>query len=206
MTTDRAAKLIIILGFNGTGKTTLVKKLVKNEMNKPTGRGLIVTPDDIEWNFLPDVNQRLNHHIKDYVKFRKIIYQPGALNWIAAYFRNGLLIFDDCRAYLGATTDQELHNLLIRRRQKSIDIIAVGHGFSEVPPKFFTFASEIILFKTMDAIKRRQNVIRNYTEMEAAQIRVNEAAQTNPYYFEVIPQIWTSKPKPTNPKHLQKHN
>ena len=41
----------------------------------------------------------------------------------------------------------------------------------------------------MDAIKRRQNVIRNYTEMEAAQIRVNEAAQTNPYYFEVIPQI-----------------
>ena len=189
MEKQRAAKLIIILGFNGTGKTTLVKDIVKNEMQKPTGRGLIVTPDDIEWNTIPDVNERLNHHIKESVKFRKIIYQPGALDWIAKYFRNGLLIFDDCRAYLGATTDQELHNLLIRRRQKSIDIIAVGHGFSEVPPKFFTFASEIILFKTMDSIQRRKNVIRNYDEMAAAQIRVNQAAQTNPYYKEVIPQI-----------------
>lgn len=189
MEQERAAKLIIILGFNGTGKTTITKQLVANEMKKPSGRGLVVTPDDIEWQTLPDVNTRLNHHIKEYVKFRKIIYQPGVLNWIAEYFRNGLLIFDDCRAYLGATTDQELHNLLIRRRQKSIDIIAVGHGFSEVPPKFFTFASEIILFKTMDNIQRRKDVIRNFEEMKAAQSRINEKAQTNPHYFEVIPQI-----------------
>lgn len=184
----RAAKLIIVLGFNGTGKTTLVKKLVKNEMQKPDGRGLIVTPDDIEWNFLPDVNTRLNHHIETYVKFRKLIYQPGALNWLSTYFRNGLLIFDDCRAYLPANTEMDLHNLLIRRRQKAIDIIAVGHGFTEVPPKFFTFASEIILFKTMDNIKKRENVLKDFAKMEEAQARINLKAQTNPHYFEVIPQ------------------
>ena len=184
----RATKCIIILGYNGTGKTTLVKKLIINELKKRESHILIVTPDDIEFLNIPYVHPKFNQRIEWYSGARKIIYTDGLLSTIADYFKNGLLIFDDCRAYFGAALEQDLHNILIRRRQKMIDIIAVGHGFTEVPPKFFTFASHIILFKTIDNIDRRKNVLKDFEAMKAAQKRINERAIKDPHYFEIIAQ------------------
>lgn len=186
-TQERATKLSIILGYNGTGKTTLVKKIVLNEI-KHRRRVLIVTPDDIEWNTIEMVHPRFPDRIRDYVLARKIIYNKGVLPIISDNFRNGLLIFDDCRAYFDASLDSDLHELLIRRRQKMIDIIAVGHGFTEVPPKMFTFASEIVLFKTMDNIERRKNVLKDYEAMKQHQADVNQRAEINPHYFKIIKQ------------------
>lgn len=182
----RIAKCIVILGYNGTGKTTLVKKMITNELKKDKARILVVTADDIEFPTIPMVHPKFPWRVGSYVGVRKIIYQDGLLEIIQKNFRNGLLIFDDCRAYLGPTVEIDLHNLLIRRRQKEIDIVAVGHGFTEVPPKFFTFASEYILFKTVDNIYRRKNVIRNFDIMKEAQERVNSKAEGDPHYYEII--------------------
>ena len=46
---ERAAKLVILLGTNGTGKTTMLR----NILQKSGQRALIVTPDDVEWTDLP---------------------------------------------------------------------------------------------------------------------------------------------------------
>lgn len=185
---ERAARLILVIGYNGTGKTTIVKRLVINELKKTGGRALIITPDDMEWSNLPLVNPRFPNRIASYVKARRIIFEPGTLEYVAKNVNRQLVIFDDCRAYLGAATEQDLHNLLIRRRQKEIDMIAVGHGFTEIPPKFFTFASDIILFRTMDNIERRKDVLKDFLTMQAAQTRINAEAQKNPHYFEWIKQ------------------
>jgi len=185
---ERPTKCTIILGYNGTGKTTLTKKIVLNEL-KHQRRILIVTPDDIEWQSIEMVHPRFPERIKNYVGARKIIYTKGILPIIADNFRNGLLVFDDCRAYFTATMDADLHELMIRRRQKMIDIIAVGHGFTEVPPKFFTFASEIILFRTIDNIERRKNVLRNFEQMKQAQGEINAIAETkNPHFYKILKQ------------------
>ena len=186
MTEPRTPKQIIVLGTNGTGKTTLVKKLVINEMKKKDSHVLVTVPDDMEWPTLSYVHPKFPHRIENYVGARKIIYEPGLLDIIRERFRNGLLVFDDCRAYFTASLDQDLHSLLIRRRQQMIDIIAVGHGFTEVPPKFFTFATHFALFKTIDNINRRKNFIQNFEEMKEAQERINEKAKTNPHYYEII--------------------
>lgn len=185
---ERPAKLIIVIGYNGTGKTTLVKKIIAAELKKQEGRALIVTPDDIEFQSLEYVHDRFPERIKWYKGARKIIYFDGLLPIIANNYRNGLLVFDDCRAYLDAKVDQDLHNLLIRRRQKSIDIVAAGHGFTEIQPKLFTFASEIILFKTIDNIERRKNVLKDFEKMKAAQALVNNEAMKNPHYYKIIKQ------------------
>ena len=182
----RIPKQIIILGTNGTGKTTLAKKLVFNELKKKDSHVLIVTPDDMEWNTVPYVHPNFEHRIRTYVGARKIIYKPGLIDNIRENFRNGLILFDDCRAYFDASLDSSLHSLLIRRRQQMIDIIAVGHGFTEVPPKMFTFATHFALFKTIDNIERRKNVIQNFEEMKEAQKWVNEKAIRDPHYFEII--------------------
>ena len=186
-TQGRTPKQILILGTNGTGKTTLAKKLVLNELKKKDSHILIVVPDEMEWDAVPWVHPSFTHRIRTYVGARKIIYQKGLIENIRENFFSGLVLFDDCRAYFTAALDNDLHALLISRRQKMIDIIACGHGFTEVPPKMFTFATHYALFKTIDNIERRKNVIQNFEVMKEAQARINQKAQTDPHYYEIIP-------------------
>jgi Cdc6-like AAA superfamily ATPase len=183
----RTPKQIIVMGTNGTGKTTLVKKLVLNELKKKDSHVLVVTPHDMEWDNLPDVHPKFRNRIEWYKGARRVIYFEGLLPIILEYFQNGLLVFDDCRTYFKASLDQELHALLISRRQHMIDIIAVGHGFTEVPPKMFTFATHFALFKTIDNIQSRKNVIQNFEQLKEAQLRINQKATENPHYYEIIP-------------------
>lgn len=182
----RTPKQIIVLGTNGTGKTTLVKKLVINELKKPDSHVLIVVPDDIEWTSVEWVNDRFPHRIGIYKGVRKIVYYEGLLEVIREHFRNGLVIFDDCRAYFKSSIDMDLRSLLIRRRQQMIDIVAVGHGFTEVPPAFFTFATHFILFKTIDNIDRRKGVMSDFDRIKEIRNHINEKAESNIHYFETI--------------------
>lgn len=181
----RANKMLVVIGTNGTGKTTFLKKTV-TKMLQNQRRGLIVTPHDMEWESVPLVHDRLKHHIATYTGARRVIWEDGLLPIITENFKNGFLIFDDCRAYLNANTDRDLHRLLISRRQRDIDIFAVGHGFTEIPRKFFTFATTFVLFKTLDNIDQRKNSIIQFDQIKQAQAEVNEKAITNPYHYQII--------------------
>jgi len=184
---ERQPKCIVVVGTNGTGKSTFCKNLLISELKKPEGRALIVTPHDMEWTNIPLVHDRLTHHIETYVKARRMIFENDSdIDFIVKYFSRGLLIFDDCRAYFKSSLDQPLHKLMISRRQLGIDIVAVGHGFTEIPPKFFTFATHIVLFRTTDNVARRKDVLRDFEAMEAAQKRINEQSLKEPHHYEII--------------------
>ena len=181
---DRAAKMTIIMGANGTGKTSLLNMI----LNAGNEKCLVITPDDSEWRSYNEVNLTQPDDFL-FSGIRRHIFNPekktGTLDRVHL-FKRGKLVFDDCRAYLLAATDLRIRQLLIRRRQREVDIFAVGHGFTEVPPVFFTFATDIILFRTADNIKRRQDCLKDFPMMVEAQKRVNHKAQSNPHYFEVI--------------------
>jgi ABC-type sugar transport system ATPase subunit len=176
---ERAAKLTILLGANGTGKTTLLEQILKQSNQ----RALIITPDDIEWQQYPH-NELSDESNFAFTGIERHIYRYDTLQRVAC-FTSGILIFDDCRAYLKSNIDIEIHNLLIRRRQRMVDIFAVGHGFTEVPPKFFTFATDIILFRTADNIQRRKDCLKDFERIVEMQKFVNNyAADKDPHCFE----------------------
>lgn len=179
---QRAAKLTIIIGTNGTGKTTLLRTII----NRSAQRALIVTPDAAEWLEYAE-NDLATPDKVNFTGINRHIFNPYAdsLSKIG-FFSRGILVFDDCRSYLKAATDEVVHDILIRRRQRMIDVFAVGHGFNEVPPVFFTFCSDIFLFRTTDNIVRRKNCLKDYERMKQAQLRINKKAQTEPHYFEYI--------------------
>ena len=182
----RSTERLIVLGFNGTGKTTFVKKLVAAYLKKDDRKALIITPDDREWNDLETVE--LNKKTDFYYTGAKrtIFLKDYTMHRVTEYFHDAMIVFDDCRGYLPPALDMDIHNLMIRSRQKMLDIVAVGHGFTEVPPKFFTFCTKIILFQTKDKIEKRRDCIIEFDKVKEAQERINQKAIDFPHYFEVI--------------------
>lgn len=166
--------MTVLLGTNGTGKTTAVKNIAKASGQ----RVLVITPDDREWTEYPLTELRSGHSEDfQFAGIRRHIWNDKHTLKMLQYFQNGLIIFDDCRAYLRASTADEIRQLLIRRRQRNVHIMVSGHGFTEVPPVFFTFATDFILFFTRDNIKRREAYIRNFEAVQNKQEEVNAIAK-----------------------------
>jgi ABC-type Mn2+/Zn2+ transport system ATPase subunit len=184
MEVERPAKCTVIIGGNGTGKTTLLHEIIKIQGEKT----LVVTPDDVEWRDYDEVDlTTASDFLFDGI--RRHIFNPdkkkGTLD-VLHYFKKGVIVFDDCKAYLKAATDDRVRQLLIRRRQRMVDVFIVAHGFNEVPPVFFTFATDIILFRTSDNIVRRKDCLKDFDRMVKLQNEVNNLAKTNSHAFKHV--------------------
>ena len=176
---SRTAKQIIILGFNGTGKTTLTRKFVDRAL-KSKEKVLIVTPDGTEWSDIPE-NYLQKPSDFGFTGAARYIWDEdiAVIGRIYKYFFDGLLIFDDCRSYLGSLIDPNLKRIFMRRRQMKADVILCGHGFTDVPVQAFTNTSDYFLFLTLDKIDRKKNVIPRCDLIEVIQKRVNTRAMDN---------------------------
>ncbi len=181
---ERTTERTIVLGANGTGKTTIINKILTGTPYK----SLVITPDDVEWRQYPETELQTSDDFR-FEGVSRHIFNPaktrGTLDQLK-YFNRGNMVFDDCRAYLLSATDLRIRQVLIRSRQRMVDVFAVGHGFTEVPPVFFTFATRIILFRTADNIYRRKDCLKDFDKMVEAQQRVNRKAKSDPHYYEII--------------------
>lgn len=149
-------------------------------------RALIVTPDPSEWRC---VNEVAGTEITRFKGIRKIIYHSGCMDEIQRYYSNGMLIFDDCRVYIHAQSNDFMQWLQIRRRQVGVDLFCNFHGLTQVPPIFFTFATNMILFYTKDNIKRRAEYVdeEDFNNIQEAKARIaKRVAAGDPYACEMI--------------------
>lgn len=185
ITTTRETQLINIIGAPRTGKTTIAKDLVKNEISN-NGRALVVTPDDTDWLDLPRINIAQDGRIENFRGAVRHVFQDSK-DWIYLNkFKNGLLVLDDCRMYLEAKMSPDVKRIFGRRRHYQRDIITITHGFTEVPPKVFTFSTHIILFKASDNIIGRRSVINDFDKVQEMTKRVELKSKTDPHYFEIF--------------------
>lgn len=175
----------ILVGINGTGKTTFIKNLLEKTVTAKN-RALIVTPDPAEWRMLDEVS---GQRIATFKGIKKIIYHQNCMAEIQRYYSNGMLVFDDARVYIHAQSNDFMQWLQIRRRQAGIDLFCNFHGLTQVPPVFFTFATNLILFYTKDNIKRRAEYIddQDFDDIQAAKERIaKKVAAGDPYAYEII--------------------
>jgi hypothetical protein len=174
-----------LVGINGTGKTTCIKKLLEKTVTA-TNRALIVTPDPAEWRMLDEVS---GQRIATFNGIKKIIYHQNCMAEIQRYYSNGMLVFDDARVYIHAQSNDFMQWLQIRRRQAGIDLFCNFHGLTQVPPVFFTFATNLVLFYTKDNIKRRAEYIdeQDFDDIQDAKERIaKKVAAGDPYAYEII--------------------
>lgn len=175
---SRKAKGYIILGYNGTGKSTFAKQLLLKELEKDN-RALVITPDPVEWQNLTEID------IKDVKRFKgaaKIVYSEEVLQAVFNDFRNGLLIMDDYRVFdINANSKEAaiMKNFFRRKRQKMLDIAVVAHGFTEVvPTALFTLTDYYVLFETKDSIKKLKEYLLNYEILKKHQEEINKISPT----------------------------
>lgn len=195
----RAAKCTLVLGFNGTGKTTFIRETLEAllERSRATGRRLkvlIVTPDDTEWQDYPENTlESPDDYIYEGIQRHVWTEDLGEAKHYSltriSMFNSGIIVFDDCKVYFGDILPQEIINLFVRRRQRSLDVFFVGHGFTTIPPRAFTYYSDAFLFRTVDNIDRRKNCITNFDYFKRCQAEVNERAKRDPYYHKRIRNI-----------------
>ena len=175
----------ILVGINGTGKTTFIQNILLNTVNEKN-RALIVTPDPAEWRHVEEVSGAA---ISKFKGIRKIIYHQSCMEDIQRYYTNGMLVFDDARVYIHAQSDDFMQWLQIRRRQVGVDLFCNFHGLTQVPPVFFTFATNIILFYTKDNIKRRAEYVdeQDFQAIQEAKARIAKKVDAGfPYTYEII--------------------
>lgn len=177
----------VIVGKPGTGKTTVLRSILR-ECLESGRRALIVTPHENEWEDVPMVHPRLQHHIRTYRGARRIIChgEKNILENIKRYFVNGFLIFDDCKAYIRPSDRVYMEQFLLALRQKDVDFACCGHGFTTIPPVFYAFATEFFVFATTDNPKKRKDDVMNYEVLEKTVSRVNQKSLKNKHYYEII--------------------
>jgi len=180
----RAPFLLLIVGTNGTGKTTFCKQLIQNKID--TGqRALIVTNHIAEWLEVEHIDVRSNE-LKTFTGIRKTHMNKILFNELKRFY-NGILVFDDSRRYINSRVENNLEDLLISRRQQMIDIFAVAHSFSKIPKAFYSYASHLALFKTNETAKTRSDVIYDIDKVINLQQKVNiQYDKGNKFYYEIL--------------------
>lgn len=151
----RKTRLDLVVGINGTGKTTWIRQQVVERQRKV----LVLTPDEAEWRHLPKLTTPQEIYSLQ-GPARYLCNNPQRIDddiaLIARSFYGGSLILDDARAYIGCMTGQSTNYLYIRRRQYGVDIYLVAHALDQVPKQAFTYATFLHLFYTTGNIQYRK--------------------------------------------------
>lgn len=175
--------MLIILGTNRTGKTTLTKEIITG-MNRK--RKLVLTPDPYEpkWNEYPLIKRS---EIATFEGTRKLFYNKNDFIGLNANLTDCVLILDDFGAFEDMNQKEQtaLKRLLVRRAQKKIDIFVIAHGFTDIVPTFlYRYVSQFIIFKTEDNMNAVKQRIKRFDELKKIVEKVDKSKDK--HFYEIF--------------------
>lgn len=170
----RQSQVTIILGKNGTGKSTLVEKVIKGV----GGRTVAVTMNGIPeiWQPYPIIDPAKKESWQFQSGIRQVLYmqhEKETFRHIYRNFRKGNLVLDDCRNYVSSNIDHDkyLKRILIDFRHLMLDVYFIAHSPTQLPKQVWTFYSNAFIGAT-DALLNTKE-IDSYDRIIKTQREVN---------------------------------
>ena len=162
MTETRTNSVILVVGARGTGKTRLLKELMR--LSKKRKKYLIDTADNDVWKNMGTFDRPANSAIKiPILQIEDLYKQPEGLHRIITpdpeelypelqrTTRNSLIVLEDATRYVESRISKPLKRIVLDTKQKNNDLILVFHALAEVPPKLVRMSDKIVLFKTQES-------------------------------------------------------
>ena len=184
------ARFNIICGTNGTGKSTMVDKILQATHFK----NALVYIESIDLNGnpfkgLPTIPLTQYRGGKVTIDADEIPFDRF-ITAVTNKYRNGILVIDEAGMYQLFEAGQPiepLKKLLKQRRKYNVEIYLLYHGVSEIPVRLFKWVNNLILFHQTDEFKHKAAVIPRIDELRAAQTRIKvQYFKGNVHYCERI--------------------
>lgn len=180
----RQAVVAVMVGGRGTGKTVKARRIIDNYPGHR--RKLVLDTEDhpkyrdfgtIKANQIPGWKP-ING------KFRpKRIYEGlpiDNIKTVQQHYRNGILVFEDARKYIGKHPDPTIEQFIIDSKQKGVDLLFIYHSFRAVPQMIWDYTDLLTVLKTKKGITRDQkNRVPDFEEIAEADAAVR--ASSDPY-------------------------
>jgi energy-coupling factor transporter ATP-binding protein EcfA2 len=176
----------LIVGRKGTGKSTLLAGMATGYPPDKKVLVLDVNGSAAYANF-PEIKPK---DIRGFIRpgKAKLSGTPTkeTLTDIAKYFKNGLVVFEDCTKYIPAYPQPEIKTFLVDHRMSGCDLVFTFHSLKMVPPLFWQMVSYVVILKTLEQFEsaRNKQLVPNYNEVLAAFNRVNQHKDN--YYNETV--------------------
>ncbi len=187
----RPATFTLIVGTNGTGKTTQLLKLLEKQAKK---RKVFIVDsfsmDEKTRNF-KEINvsdKALIDSLENGI-YRINITRFETKTWyfIWAFIHDALIVFDDATSTWESKLLKYQKKLLNNRRHKDLDLFFVVHGFRTVPPALVDVFTHLAVFKTAKTgalTSTQKSKMVNFDKVQAAIDKVNKNA--SPYYYKFV--------------------
>jgi hypothetical protein len=184
----RQPKMYSIFAKPGSGKTYKLIQLLRARVAKGD-RAIVIDPDGAEdaWDQFTRYDSVAD--VPDNFKGIVVVeYHEGKTfsniyaRCTAKKLKNFMLVLDDPNIYSLPSPEDELANLLRRKRQYSMDILTTSHGWSECPQAFLRFIDIYILGPT-DSSPRERSALLGRTVMtrhERWKLLVDQHKRTKP--------------------------
>jgi len=196
---QRDAQVTVIMGRNGTGKSTFVHNIIK----KIGGKTLVVTMAGLpkiwrKYQMIDPADPKAWDWKKGIRQIHASYYDEATFEYIYRYFRGGSIIFDDCKDYIPERVTQipYLKRLLINFRHKEIDMYFIAHSPTDVPKQIWMYSYDTFVGATSAMFAKSQVQLGHADEIIEAQRKVNaefrrrKAQNNNSHYglfIRVIP-------------------
>lgn len=199
-TGGRIGAMWVLVGTNGTGKSTQLKKLLKHNR-----RNLIIpsTRDDIAWAGIPELKPQVAERYDELRKKSVTYYFIKGLNTFTGNrvvyvdrpevfdavcdpvtgFKNGGLFMDDFKNYVRSQglLKSNFKTMLGNRRHRMLDLFFAAWAFEDVNAEMFAYRPKLFVFDVTRAPgDSLQKKVANYDELMEVYSRVRSKNAARP--------------------------